>query len=53
MNSNPITFQKLPSRWNKKQANFENMEGGEVTKQKKRLLGKTSRKNTKNHLDIP
>jgi hypothetical protein len=53
MGLDPKVFQKLPLGLNKKQVHFENLERGKTMKQKRRLLGKTSKENTKNHLDIP
>jgi hypothetical protein len=38
--------------WDKKQVDSENLEGGEVMKQRGRLLGETWREDTKSHLNV-
>jgi hypothetical protein len=53
MGLDPKVSQKLPLELNKKHVNSENLERGKTMKQKKRPLGKTSKENTKSHLDIP
>jgi hypothetical protein len=54
MGLDPKVSQKFPLGLNKKQqVNFENLERGKTMKQKRRPLGKTSKKNTKSHMDVP
>jgi hypothetical protein len=53
MNPNPKVSKKIPLAWNKKQRVYsKNLGEGGPIKQKGRTLGKTSRKDTKSHLDI-
>jgi hypothetical protein len=54
MGLDPKVFQKFPLRLNKKhQVNSKNLERGKTMKKKRKPLGKTSKENTKSHLDIP
>jgi hypothetical protein len=44
MSLNPKVFQKISSKWSKKQqVDFKNLKGGQATKQKGKPLNETSR----------
>jgi hypothetical protein len=53
MNLNSKSSQNLPSRLSKKQVDFENLERGKQRSKKGRPMDKTSKEDTKNHMDIP
>jgi len=53
MSLDPKASKKFPLGWSKKQqVSFKNLKWGKQHR-KKRLVGETSRENTKYHLDIP